>query len=133
MESSDGFSKFTGGVISLRIKNSFEIKYLLQLVMKLKGGIYFTYCVKNIIKWTVLRYDAEYFYSIMICLIKDTNGTQDNIIAIVQEWIFDSNLCFVLPLNKKHLGWCYGATKNHTIFVGFCEIVQVCEGVRKKR
>lgn len=73
MESSDGFSKVTGKVTSQRSKKSFEINHLFRLLMKLKGGIYFTYRMKNMIKWTVLKNDAEYFNSIIICLIKCTN------------------------------------------------------------
>ena len=64
----------------------------------------------------------------MICLIKGTNGKRDNIIAIVQGWIFDSNLSFLIPLDQKHLDWCCGATKNESNFVGFCEMVQLCKG-----
>ena len=64
----------------------------------------------------------------MICLIKGTNGTHDNVIAIVNGWIFDSNLLFGIPLDKKHLEWCSGATKNESKFGGFCEMVQVCQG-----
>ena len=69
----------------------------------------------------------------MNCLIKGTNGTQDNINAIVQGWIFDSNLGFAIPCYQKHLDWCCGATKNQTNFVGFCEMVQVYKWLRKKR
>ena len=84
------------------------------------------------IQWTDLRYDSKYYQSIMICLIKGTNVFHDNLISIVRGWIFDSNLSFAIPLDKKHLEWCSGATNNESTFGGFCEMVQVCNGEQEK-
>ena len=101
---------------------------MFQLVRHVKGGIYSAYRQKNMIEWTYLKNESKYYQSIIICLIKGTNGTHYNVIGIVRGWIFDSNLSFATPLDKIHLDWCSGATKNESICFCFCEMVQVCKG-----
>ena len=61
--------------------------YLFELVIHVRGGIYSAYHHKNMIECSALIYEPEYYQSIMICLIKGTNGTRDNVIAIVRGWI----------------------------------------------
>ena len=78
------------------------MNYLKALVVHIRGN---TYSVKNIkekVPWTELKKNI-YFKSIVICLLKGSDGYRDHTVSISNAWIFDSNLNFALPLNKESL------------------------------
>ena len=60
-----------------------------------------------------------------MCLLKGNNGYRYHIVAILNAWIFHSNLNFSLPLNKEILEWTCGVKHNCSTFDGFWEMAHV--------
>ena len=69
--------------------------------------------------------ENKIFQTICICLLKGSNGSRYHIVSISNTWIFDSNLDFVLPLNKESMDWCCGVKQNGSTFDGFWEMACV--------
>ena len=87
--------------------------------------------MKQMIEWSKLLYDNEYFNSIMLCILKSEDNSRDHIVAISQGWIFDGNLTHALSLNVGNLTWCSSNGKSNNMFIGFYEQVQIFQRVKK--
>jgi hypothetical protein len=42
----------------------------------------------------------------MVWVLRGTDGSTSHCVAVVQHWIFDSNLSKALPLTRASLDWC---------------------------
>ena len=85
--------------------------------------------IKQMIKWTELLHDKEYFNNIMLCILKSEDNSRDHIVAISRGWIFDGNLPRALLLNVGYLAWCCSNGKRNNMFIGFYEQVQIFKRV----
>jgi len=48
----------------------------------------------------------------MVWVLRGTDGSTSHCVAVVQHWIFDSNLSKALPLTRASLDWCCGSVKD---------------------
>ena len=100
MKKTNGYMMAMAAVQGNQSKRSSVMNYLKELVMKIKGNTYTVTNIKRKMSWTDLK-TARYFKTIVICLLRGSDGSQDHIVSISYYWIFDSNLDFALPFNKK--------------------------------
>ena len=114
-------------------KKSSSMMFLTSLMFKKPFSKKFMVTNLHKIPWKSMISKSSLFYSIILCLPKSTNLSRDHIFAIVQGWIFDSNLSYGIALNLDNLNWSAGHGKNDVAFSGFHEVYQISLRKQKKK
>ena len=102
MKKTNGYMMDMAAVKGNRSKRSSVMNYLKEHVMKIKGNTYTVTNIKEKVSWTELK-TARYLKTIIICLLRRSNRSQDHIVPISNDWIVDFNFNFALPLNEETL------------------------------
>ena len=64
---------------------------------------------------------GQEYYSIVVCLLKDSHERNDHIVVISHGQIFDSRFEYSFSLSKDNINFVCGAYSYGSCFIGFLE------------